>query len=81
MVDRKTTKTTAIPNFVFHLFQYQRRTGKSYLLRQIAAHLIQNGIPSNNIFFLNKEFIEFDEIQDYKELDALIKYYKKTRHL
>jgi predicted AAA+ superfamily ATPase len=44
----------------------QRRTGKSYLLRQIAYNFIQNGVPAKNIFFINKEFIEFDEIKDYK---------------
>lgn len=55
----------------------QRRAGKSYLLRQIAYRFIQNGIPKTNIFFINKEFIEFDEIKDYKALDALIKQYKE----
>lgn len=69
--------TQYLNNTLIKVIVGQRRTGKSYLLRQIAAHLIQNGTPSNNIFFLNKEFIEFDEIQDYKELDALINYYKK----
>jgi len=53
----------------------QRRTGKSYLLRQIAHQLIQQGVPSKNIFFINKEFIEFDEVKDYNELDLLIKSY------
>jgi len=38
----------------------QRRVGKSYILRQIAMGLIKNGINSNNIFFLNKEFSDFD---------------------
>jgi predicted AAA+ superfamily ATPase len=56
----------------------QRRTGKSYLLRQIAYNFIQNGVPAKNIFFINKEFIEFDEIKDYKDLDQLIKLYQKN---
>ncbi len=55
----------------------QRRTGKSYLLRQIAYRMIQKGVPAKNIFYLNKEFIEFDTIIDYKDLDELIKEYKK----
>lgn len=54
----------------------QRRSGKSYLLRQIAYQMIQNGVPAKNIFYLNKEFIEFDLIKDYKDLDQLIKAYK-----
>ena len=53
----------------------QRRTGKSYLLRQIANHILQSGVCPNNVFYLNKEFIEFDEIIDYKDLDQLIKFY------
>jgi predicted AAA+ superfamily ATPase len=53
----------------------QRRTGKSYLLRQIAHHLMQQGVSPKNIFFVNKEFIEFDEIRDYTELDQLVKRY------
>jgi uncharacterized protein len=55
----------------------QRRTGKSYLLRQIAHNLIQNGVPSQNIFFINKEFIEFDDIKDYKNLNRLIQGYRE----
>jgi predicted AAA+ superfamily ATPase len=55
----------------------QRRSGKSYLLRQIAYKFIQEGISAKNIFFINKEFIEFDEVKDYKDLDQLIKEYRK----
>jgi predicted AAA+ superfamily ATPase len=55
----------------------QRRSGKSYLLRQIAYKFIQEGVPTKNIFFINKEFIEFDDVKDYKDLDQLIKEYKK----
>jgi predicted AAA+ superfamily ATPase len=56
----------------------QRRTGKSYLLRQIAQKLIDSGVPAKNIFYINKEFIEFDEIRDYKDLELLIKQYQTT---
>ncbi len=56
----------------------QRRTGKSYLLRQIAHTLMQKGVSPKNIFFINKEFIEFDEVKDYKDLDKLIKLYQKN---
>jgi len=56
----------------------QRRSGKSYLLRQIAHQLLQSGVPAHNIFFINKEFIEFDEIRDYKDLDQLVREYKKN---
>jgi predicted AAA+ superfamily ATPase len=54
----------------------QRRTGKSYVLRQVAKNLIDSGVPAINTLFINKEFTEFDFITNYKELDELIKLYK-----
>ena len=69
--------TKYLDNSLIKVIIGQRRAGKSYLLRQIAAHIIQQGVPSTNIFLLNKEFIEFDEIQNYKDLDAIIRYYKE----
>ena len=64
-----------IQNSLIKVIVGQRRTGKSYLLRQIANHIIQSGVSPKNVFYLNKEFIEFDEIIDYKDLDKLIKFY------
>jgi predicted AAA+ superfamily ATPase len=64
-----------IQNSLIKVIVGQRRTGKSYLLRQIANHIIQIGVSPKNVFYLNKEFIEFDEIRDYKDLDKLIKFY------
>ena len=55
----------------------QRRVGKSYLLRQIIQELIQNKIKPQNIFYLNKENIAFDEIRNEKDLLKLIEFYKK----
>ena len=55
----------------------QRRSGKSYILRQIAQQLITSGINPRNIFYVNKEFTDFDFITGYKDLDALLKLYKK----
>jgi predicted AAA+ superfamily ATPase len=54
----------------------QRRTGKSYILRQIAHYLISNGVNPHNIFYLNKEFIDFDYINHYSDLEELIKLYQ-----
>ena len=54
----------------------QRRTGKSYILRQIANDLISNGVHPHNIFYLNKEFIDFDFINHYTDLEELIKLYQ-----
>ncbi len=54
----------------------QRRVGKSYILRQIAYMLIHHGVDSQNIFYVNKEFTDFDFIENYKDLEALINLYK-----
>ena len=53
----------------------QRRTGKSFLLRQIAQNLIASGVAPHQIFYLNKEFIEFDFVKNYIDLDQLINVY------
>jgi predicted AAA+ superfamily ATPase len=53
----------------------QRRTGKSVLLRQIAQSLIDSGVHPHQIFYLNKEFIEFDFVRSYLDLGQLIGLY------
>jgi predicted AAA+ superfamily ATPase len=55
----------------------QRRTGKSYILRQLVNRLIDNGINKRNILYINKEYTDFDFIADYKDLDDFVKFYKK----
>ena len=55
----------------------QRRAGKSYILRQLAAQLIANGTPPNNILYINKEYLEFSDILDYQDLENLFQQYKK----
>lgn len=54
----------------------QRRTGKSYLLRQVANRLINSGVLPINTLFINKEFTDFEFLANYKDLDELIKIYK-----
>ena len=54
----------------------QRRTGKSYLLRQVAKKLIDEGVSPINILFINKEFTDFEFLSNYIKLDELIKLYK-----
>lgn len=56
----------------------QRRTGKSYLLRQIISALIKEGIDPKNTFYFNKELVEFDDIKTHKQLFDLINSYKKN---
>jgi len=55
----------------------QRRTGKSYILRQLANKLIDNGIDRKNILYISKEYTDFDFIANYTDLDDFVKFYKK----
>ena len=43
----------------------QRRSGKSFILKQIIKRLLSEGVDANNTLYINKEYIEFDQIQDY----------------
>jgi predicted AAA+ superfamily ATPase len=54
----------------------QRRAGKSYLLRQIAKYLLESGVAPQNIFYINKEYIELDFVKNYSDLEKLLDYYK-----
>jgi predicted AAA+ superfamily ATPase len=55
----------------------QRRAGKSYLLRQIMNYLIKDKkVNPKNLFFVNKEFIAFDDIRTASDLEDLFTYYR-----
>ncbi len=54
----------------------QRRTGKSYLLRQVIQWLLDQGINPKNIFYLNKEMYEFNTLADGKDLFDLVEEYR-----
>jgi predicted AAA+ superfamily ATPase len=56
----------------------QRRTGKSYVLRQIISKLIENGINPYNTLYINKEIIDFDFLSDYKSLEDIFRLYKSA---
>ncbi len=67
-----------IDNKLIKVLVGQRRVGKSYILRQIINYLINlKKVNPKNIFFLNKEFIGFDEVKTAKDLEDLFNYYKK----
>jgi len=56
----------------------QRRTGKSYIVRQLIDFLINElHIDGKNIFYLNKELYEFESIKTDRDLFQLIKAYKE----
>lgn len=50
-----------------------RRCGKSVILNQIIDELKDKGIQDNHIIYINFEFIEFEDLQDYKKLNTYIK--------
>lgn len=76
LYERKIQKFTG--NRLVKVLVGQRRSGKSYILRQIIAGLIEGGVPSANTFYINKEFLEFDFVKNYKDLEVLFDYYKET---
>ena len=53
----------------------QRRSGKSYILRQIMRYLKNNNTPAKNILYINKEFTDFDFIQTHTDLSDLVNLY------
>ncbi len=59
------------------VFIGQRRVGKSYILRQIMKKILKSGVNEKNIFYLNKEIIDFDEIKTHLDLRKIIEIYKK----
>lgn len=68
--------TDYVGNRLIKVLVGQRRSGKSYILRQVARQLIENGVKPENTLFVNKEFTSFDFLKTYQELDELIKTYK-----
>lgn len=54
----------------------QRRVGKSFILRQLAAKLIEDGVEAKNIVFINCELAEFSFLKSYKDLNELMKDYR-----
>jgi len=66
-----------IDNRLIKILTGQRRTGKSFLLRQIIKYLIGKGIDSRNILYINKEIIHFDKLNNYLQLSELIEIYKE----
>ena len=50
-----------------------RRCGKSVILNQIMEELKEKGIRDSHIIYINFEFVEYEELQDYKKLNSYIK--------
>lgn len=50
-----------------------RRCGKSVILNQIMQELKSKGIDEEHIIYINFEFIEYEELIDYKKLNTYVK--------
>lgn len=50
-----------------------RRCGKSVILNQIIDKLHSKGILDNHIIYINFEYIEYEELTDYKKLNTYVK--------
>ncbi len=53
----------------------QRRSGKSFIMRQLATMLTENGINSHNIFMLNLDIVAFDFVKSYRDLVDIFNLY------
>lgn len=49
-----------------------RRSGKSFIMKQLISMLSRNGVDSNQIVYINKELVKFDFITNYKDLHGFI---------
>ncbi len=57
----------------------QRRSGKSYLLRMIIHHLVeQENVPRQNILYINKDMAQLDFIGNSQQLLAILNLYRET---
>lgn len=55
----------------------QRRVGKSYIMRQLAMHLLHKRISRRNILFINRELSAFDFLLTSEDLEELIDTYRR----
>jgi len=57
----------SIGNRLIKLFVGQRRSGKSYILRQVIKQLIDNWVRPENTLFINREFSDFEFLKTFNE--------------
>lgn len=56
----------------------QRRSGKSYILRQVMARFIEEGVSAENTLYINREYLEFGSIKAGQDLQNLFADYLRT---
>lgn len=67
-----------LDNHLLKVLIGQRRSGKSYILKQIISHLLSQGIANQNILYLNFELHALQFIQEAETLAEIIKLYYTT---
>jgi uncharacterized protein len=69
---------SALGNKLIKVIIGQRRSGKSYIVRQVIHYLINSrSLNPRNIFYLNKEMYEFESVESDYDLAALFKLYRQ----
>ena len=58
---------------VIKIITGMRRVGKSTLLAQIRADLIESGVRESNIVTVNKDLLEWDHLRTYRDLDREVR--------
>lgn len=58
----------------------QRGAGKSYLLRQIVLHLLDEGVSARNILYINRSFTDSGFISSREGLEELLYTYRERVH-
>jgi predicted AAA+ superfamily ATPase len=58
---------------IIKILKGMRRVGKSVILKFLIQKLIEDGIPEENILYINKESVEYDDLKNYKDLYFYVK--------
>lgn len=69
-----------IGNKLIKLLVGQRGAGKSYLLRQIMLHLLDEGVSVRNILYINRSFTDSGFISGREGLEGLLSTYRERIH-
>jgi len=73
------TLTTYLGKPLIKVILGMRRTGKSSIIKLLIAELLEKGVPEKNILYINKESLEFEEIQTHRDLyNYIVKNFKNV---
>lgn len=72
--------TGALGNNLVKVLVGQRRSGKSYIMRQLMSYLVtEKQVSPQQLFYVNLEFAPFGFIKNADDLYSLYLYYKKEK--